>query len=354
MNRFVLSAFGILLAAAVPASSQQIEWKDPSPHAVKFVTVEEKVKLEVLDWGGTGRALVLLAGLGATAHHFDDLAPSLTSRYRVLAITRRAHPGSSTPPMGYGFGRLAEDVIRVIDAMGVSRPIVIGHSFAGEEMHILGARYSEKISGLVYIDAAFDRGDNADTEAYNAVARTLPGTPGPEPADLVSFAALRAFQERTFGFAQPEAFLRARFLTNTDGRVGSEWSPDLPIRQEITREMRAAYNPYNPERIRVPAMAIYAVPKSPDDLMRRGSSSRMPFPENFIARTADDPALRERVEKLYQLTRERFQNHAKWFEAFAEGGRVVELSGNHDLIVSNPREVVAHIEAFVSSLPEKL
>jgi hypothetical protein len=118
--------------------------------------------------------------------------------------------------------------------------------------------------------------------------------------------------------------------------------------------MRAAYNPYNPERIRVPAMAIYAVPKSPDDLMRRGSSSRMPFPENFIARTADDPALRERVEKLYQLTRERFQNHAKWFEAFAEGGRVVELSGNHDLIVSNPREVVAHIEAFVSSLPEKL
>jgi hypothetical protein len=114
--------------------------------------------------------------------------------------------------------------------------------------------------------------------------------------------------------------------------------------------MRAAYNSYKPERIRVPALAIYAAPKSADDFMRRGSSSRMPFPKDFIAKTAEDPASRERVEKLYLLTRERFRNHAKWFESFAEKGRVVELSGNHDLIVSNSREVLQQIEAFASSL----
>jgi non-heme chloroperoxidase len=352
MNRYFLSVLGVLLAAATSASPQQIEWKDPSPHTVKFVTVDENVQLEVLDWGGSGPALVLLAGLGNTAHAFDDFATALTARYRVLAITRRGHPRSSMPPTGYGFPRLAEDVMRVIDAMGVNQPIVIGHSFAGEELHVLGARYSEKIRGLVYVDAAFDRGDDADTEAYNAVARTLPGAPGPEPGDLASFTALRAFQERTYGFAQPEAFLRARFLTNPDGSVGEMWAPDLPIRQEITKEMRAAYNSYNPERIRVPALAIYAVPKSADDLMRRGSSSRMPFPQYFIA-TTEDPAIRERVEKLYLLTRERFRNHAKWFEAFAERGRVVELSGPHELIVSNPREVLQQIEAFVSSLQQR-
>jgi hypothetical protein len=33
----------------------------------RFVTVEDGVQLEVLDWGGSGPALVLLAGLGATA-----------------------------------------------------------------------------------------------------------------------------------------------------------------------------------------------------------------------------------------------------------------------------------------------
>ena len=343
MSRYFLSILIVLFA-------QQTAWKDPSPHAVKSVTVDDNVQLEVLDWGGSGRALVLLAGLGATAHQFDDLAPALTARYRVVGLTRRAHPGSSAPATGYGFARLAEDVIRVIDALGVSKPIVVGHSFAGEEMHVLGARYSAKISGLVYVDAAFDRGDDADTEAYNAVARTLSGTPGPAPADLGSFTALRAFLQKTFGFAQPEAFLRTRFRTNPDGSVGDQWAPELAIRQEITKEMQAAYKPYNPERIRVPALAIYAVPKSVDDLMRRGSSSRMRFPEDFVARQAEDAALRERVEKLYGLTRERFRNHAKWFEAFAEGGRVVELAGPHDLIASNPREIVQHIDTFVLSL----
>ena len=120
----------------------------------------------------------------------------------------------------------------------------------------------------------------------------------------------------------------------------------------MAKEIQAAYNPYKPERIRVPALAIYAAPKSADDLMRRGSSDRSAFPE-LVAKAADDPALRDRVEKLYQLTRERVRKHAKWFEAFAERGRVVELSGTHNLVISNPREVLQQIEAFVSSLPQR-
>ena len=233
-----------------------------------------------------------------------------------------------------------------------NNPVVIGHSFAGEEMHVLGARYSAKIRGLVYVDAAFDRGDDADSEAYNAVARTVPAAPGPEPGDLASFTALRAFLERITAPLGPRRTCGPGYRTNPDGSVGGLWAPDLPIRQAMTKEMRAAYNPYNPERIRVPALAIYAVPKSADDLMRRGSSDRSAFPE-LVARAADDPAIRERVEKLYLLTRERVRNHEKWFEAFAERGRVVELSGTHDLIISNPREVLQQIEAFVSSLPER-
>ncbi len=52
-------------------STQATAWSlpiDPSPHTVQFVTVEPDVKLEVLDWGGAGRPLVFLAGLGNTAH----------------------------------------------------------------------------------------------------------------------------------------------------------------------------------------------------------------------------------------------------------------------------------------------
>ena len=139
-----------------------------------------------------------------TAHHYDDFAPALTARYRVVGVTRRGHRGSSAAPGGYGFDRLAEDVLRVIDAVGVNNPVVIGHSFAGEEMHVLGARHSAKIRGLVYVDAAFDRGDDADNEAYYAVAKTVPAAPSPQPGDLASFTALRAYLEK-YGGAGPEA-----------------------------------------------------------------------------------------------------------------------------------------------------
>jgi non-heme chloroperoxidase len=337
MNRYVLSVLGVLFAAAAPVALQQIEWKDPSSHVVKSVTVENDVQLEVLDWGGSGSPLVLLAGLGDTAHVFDDFAPALIARHRVLAITRRAHGRSSAPPTGYGSARLAEDVVRVIDAMGVRRPIVIGHSFAGEEMHVLGARYPEKIAGVVYLDAAFNRGDDSDSVAFNAVARSLPAPPRPAPADLASFTALRSFLVKTQGAAGPEAHLRARFLTNPDGSVGGQWSPDPPIRQAISNEMAALTKAYNPERIRVPALAIYAVPNSASDLIRPWYSS-------------DDAEIRGRVEKLYQLTRARFEGHANWFKIFAPQGRVTEISGAHHLFLSHPSEVVRQIEAFVSLL----
>jgi non-heme chloroperoxidase len=326
---------GLVVCGAAIAWSQPVEWKDRSPHAASLIPVDDEVQLEVLDWGGSGPAIVLLAGLGDTAHVFDDFAPMLIPRYRVLGVTRRAHGRSSAPPTGYGFGRLAEDVVHVIDAIGVKRPVIAGHSIAGEELHVLGARHSAKVAGLVYLDAAFNRADGS--EDYDAVARTLPPAPRPGPGDLASFAALRSFLERTQGLAGPEAHLRARYVANADGSIARSWAPAPPIFQAISREMQAAFKSYNPERIRVPALAVYVTPKSANDLMQRWYN-------------VDDPVVQEAVKTLHRLARERFARHAKWFEAFAERGRVTELSGAHHLFISNPREVLQQIDGFMSSI----
>jgi hypothetical protein len=93
------------------------EWKDPASHKVQFVTVDKDVKLEVLDFGGTGRPLVLLAGGGATAHSFDTFAPKLTPTYHVYAITRRGFGDSSAPATGYEADRLGDDILAVLDAL---------------------------------------------------------------------------------------------------------------------------------------------------------------------------------------------------------------------------------------------
>jgi hypothetical protein len=104
--------------------------------------------------------------------------------------------------------------------------------------------------------------------------------------------------------------------------------------------MQAKYKTYSPERIRVPALAMYAVPKTSADLMR-------PWYDG------NDPTVRQSIEALFRLTRTRFEGHARWFEAFAERGNVVEISGAHHLFFSNPREVLQHIDAFMSSLPAR-
>jgi pimeloyl-ACP methyl ester carboxylesterase len=131
---------------------------DSSKHTVQFVTVEPGVKLEVLDWGGTGRPMVLLTGLGNNAHIFDGFAEKLTSKYHVYGITRRGYGVSDTPPVSgdaYSANRLGDDVVAVIDKLRLEKPVLVGHSIAGEELSSIGSRFPERVAGLIYLDAGY-------------------------------------------------------------------------------------------------------------------------------------------------------------------------------------------------------
>jgi hypothetical protein len=115
-------------------------YQDPTPHSVRFITVDDRVKLEVLDWGGSGRPVVLLTGLGNNAHTYDKFAPKLTASYHVYGITRRGFGVSSVPATGYSADRLGDDVLAVLDSLKLNRPVLIGHSIGGEELSSVGSR----------------------------------------------------------------------------------------------------------------------------------------------------------------------------------------------------------------------
>jgi pimeloyl-ACP methyl ester carboxylesterase len=144
---------GALLLGSVAGAQER---PDKSAHQVRFVTVGDSVRLEVLDWGGSGRPVVLLAGLGATAHTFDDFAPKLAASYRVYVVTRRGFGASSAPAFGYGADDLGNDVLAVIDSLGLRSPVLAGHSIAGEELSSIGSRHPDRVAGLVYLDAGYD------------------------------------------------------------------------------------------------------------------------------------------------------------------------------------------------------
>ena len=88
-----LTNIKVILVILVPLSGA-CSWQpkaghEASPYSVHFVIVEKDVKLEVIDWGGSGKSLVLLAGGGNTAHIFDHFAPKLANEFHVYGITRR-------------------------------------------------------------------------------------------------------------------------------------------------------------------------------------------------------------------------------------------------------------------------
>jgi pimeloyl-ACP methyl ester carboxylesterase len=138
-------------------ASGAFDVREAAPHRVLTADVGDGVVLEVLDWGGAGAPIVLLAGLGNSAHIFDDFAPALIDRGHVLGVSRRGFGASTVPPTGYDIPTLGRDIVRTLDSLGLSRATFVGHSIASEELNWLGSEHPERVTGLVYVDAAYDR-----------------------------------------------------------------------------------------------------------------------------------------------------------------------------------------------------
>src|ERR1700747_3896632 len=88
------------------------------------------LNLHSLDGGGDGPPLVMLHGLTGHAHTWDHTAAALSDRYRVLALDQRGHGDSGWAPP-YGDGRMAEDLLAFLDALGISEVTLMGLSMGG-------------------------------------------------------------------------------------------------------------------------------------------------------------------------------------------------------------------------------
>ena len=286
-----------------------------------MVRVERNVRLHYLDFGGTGPTILFLAGLGNTAHAFDDFAPRLTDRFHVVALTRRGFGESDHPESGYDTRRLVADIRAAVDALHLGRVTIIGHSIAGEEMTRLANESPSLIDKLVYLDAAYDR-VHAATLLDDAfpVPPNVPGTPEPTAADTATPAAYVAFVHRVRGVNIPESDIRARL--RYDG-----WH------EEIT----TAYVSIEPEHpkysgVKVPALAIYAVTDSVTQLE--------PWQRDPAFAAAWQDVIRG-VDRVDRVSRDQFRREVKQ-------GTVLEIHGGHHWIfVSHREQVLAAVRHFL-------
>ena len=305
------------------------EARDESPHTVHFVTVDRNVKLEVLDWGGSGRAIVLLAGLGNTAHVFDDFAPKLISTYHVYGITRRGFGASSVPDSGYLADRLGDDVLEVIDSLGLNRPILVGHSIAGEELSSIGSRHPERVAGLVYLEAGYfyayydpSRG-NLTLDALDVQRKLEQLQPGMGAADQRPL--MRELLSDDLPQLQKDL---EETLENLEGAPPPLPQPPPSSGFDPGQAILDGAQKYT--KIPVPVLAIYA------------------FPPRLGLEMGDDPATREAVRaRIFALE----GAQVKAFETGVPRARVVTLpDADHFIFRLNEADVLREIKLFISTL----
>jgi pimeloyl-ACP methyl ester carboxylesterase len=186
MKRSLLQVGVGLLTVTALLLGYWLKIKTPSypPVGTQFITVDKDVKVQVVDWGGEGRALVFVPGLGLTARAtFDEFAPKFTRDYHVYGITRRGIGNSSRPASGYSADRLGDDVLAVLDALKLDRVVLVGHSAGGSELSSVATRHPERVAGLIYLEAAY------------AYAYYCPESPPPPPIDSKSPAPIKAILE---------------------------------------------------------------------------------------------------------------------------------------------------------------
>jgi pimeloyl-ACP methyl ester carboxylesterase len=162
-----------------------------SLHEAKFVTVNG-VRLQYLDWGGRGDGLVFLHGLGDSPHAYDDLAPSFSDRFRVIAYARRGH-GRSEAKGPYDNGTLVEDLRQLLDHLGIQRAVLAGYSLGGNEITAFAVRFPERVTNLIYLDC-FDM----STPVFARHLQRLPLDTLPSAAHLASLEAFRAWFKQTW------------------------------------------------------------------------------------------------------------------------------------------------------------
>ncbi|RAK01379.1 alpha/beta fold hydrolase [Aliidiomarina maris] len=144
MNKLLIGLFVQLLVTPLAFA----EWVDTAGHEVLFIEMEDTTQLEVLDWGGDSTpTLFLLAGMASNAHTYDEFATHFTDEFRVVALSRIGH-GYSEPPKNDDFSieRLASDIVRTLDSLGIEKAIFAGHSFAGFEGLVDQIRTEGKIA----------------------------------------------------------------------------------------------------------------------------------------------------------------------------------------------------------------
>lgn len=306
---------------------------DQSSCKSDFVNVNG-IRLHYLDWGGDGPALVFIPGWGCNAYIFGRFAPRFTDHFHVLGFTRRGHGDSDYPETGYDADTLTEDLRQFMDALGIDRVILIGHSLAYIELSRFATLYPQRVQKLVFLDAIYER----HSEEFKAVKakNPLPGMTPPWPTEnLASVEACAATVNQLY----PSLAVIWGELMEANMRHSIKQMPDggwvdketEGISRAIGETVNTYAAPYTD--IQAPLLSIHAIQN----------------PKNFISYDYMSDEQRAQVVDFFENVRIPYDR--QWIEQFQRAmprARVVVLpNGHHYCFIQQEEQVFDEMRAFL-------
>ncbi len=141
----------VLVTLGVPAAAQppvdQASWASLK----KEVRLPNGLRMAYVEAGDPkGEPLLLLHGYTDSSRAFSPMLPYL-SRYRLLIPDQRGHGASDAPECCYGSSQFAYDARLFLDALGLNRAAVAGHSLGSMVAISLAADYPDRVSKIILI-----------------------------------------------------------------------------------------------------------------------------------------------------------------------------------------------------------
>lgn len=177
------------------------------------------IQLHILDHPGEDPPLVLSHGLSANAHSFDGLAAYLPNR--LIAVDLRGRGQSDKPDTGYSLEEHAQDILGLLDELGLAQAMLGGHSYGGLLTLYIAATYPERVQKCVVIDSGLMTANVRQLiqPSLDRLGQLLPSW------EAYRDAIKAAPYWQGYWDEHVEAYYRADVRTNEDGTVQARSTP---------------------------------------------------------------------------------------------------------------------------------
>ena len=104
---------------------------------------------------GAGQPLVLISGLGYPLWQWHKMVPFLAKHFQVITFDNRGVGQSDKPAGPYTAQMLAADTAGLLDALGIEKAIIAGHSMGGFVAQAMALDFPQKVAKLILCSTNF-------------------------------------------------------------------------------------------------------------------------------------------------------------------------------------------------------